>query len=260
MLFDEPISEWRSKKARLQPTGIQMPVVTAEREHRCRMATCLPSVPINERTAASSPDFAGGPSLPRLAQTGGYGVNKATPQDLWFIQQLQAGNREAFAQLLDLYEARIYRLALRFTGAASDAEDVTQEIFLGIYKSIGKFRGGAALGTWIYRVAMNHCLEFRRKRKLESVPYNEELALASHDWREDPELSAGKSELSERVEAALQHLSPQHRDVIVLHELQGLTYQEVASTLNVPVGTVKSRLSNAFRRLRDLLGGYVNEA
>ena len=116
-----------------------------------------------------------------------------------------------------------------------------------------------ALSTWIYRVAMNHCLEYRRKRKLDSIPYNEELTLTSQDWREDPVQSADRQELSDRVEAAIQCLSPQHRDVVVLHELQGLTYQEVAAALNVPVGTVKSRLSNAFRRLRVLLGGYMLE-
>jgi RNA polymerase sigma-70 factor (ECF subfamily) len=106
---------------------------------------------------------------------------------------------------------------------------------------------------------MNHCLEYRRKRKLDSIPYNEELTLTSQDWRENPAEAADRQELSEQVEAALKCLSPQHRDVVVLHELHGLTYQEVATALNVPVGTVKSRLSNAFRRLRTLLGGYAFE-
>lgn len=183
----------------------------------------------------------------------------AARQERELVQRIQQGDRTAFEELLDAYETRVYRLALRFTDSVPDAEDVTQEIFLGVYKSLANFRGDSSLGTWIYRVAMNHCLEFRRKRKLEMLPYDDELALASHDWREDPFASAGKSELSERVNAALKCLSPQHRDVIVLHELQGLTYQEVATTLNVPVGTVKSRLSNALRRLRDLLGSYMFE-
>ena len=179
--------------------------------------------------------------------------------DQLLVQRLQKGERKAFEELLDTYETRVYRLALRFTGNVSDAEDVTQEIFLGVHKSIGNFRGNAALGTWIYRVAMNHCLEFRRKRQLDSIPYEDELTLVTSDWRDDPVQSADKQELTAKVEAALNCLPPHHRDVIVLHELQGLTYQECATTLNVPVGTVKSRLSNAFRRLRDLLGGYVYE-
>ena len=175
------------------------------------------------------------------------------------VERIQGGDRAAFETLLDLYETRVYRLALRFTNSVADAEDVTQEIFVAVYKGLGQFRGSSALGTWIYRVAMNHCLEFRRKRKLDCMPYDEELRIASSDWREDPFLSAERHELSSRVEEALKCLSPLHRDVIVLHELQGMTYQEVAAALDVPVGTVKSRLSNAFRRLRDLLGGYVRE-
>jgi RNA polymerase sigma-70 factor (ECF subfamily) len=218
------------------------------------MATCLE--PMDTTTSEL-----GGPTAQaaRRRAAEARGATVTGQNDRLLVQRLQTGDRQAFAQLLDAYEIRVYRLALRFTGTVADAEDVTQEIFLGVYKSIGNFKGSAALGTWIYRIAMNHCLEFRRKRKLDVVPYDEELTLASHDWREDPEQSASKGELSSRVEAALQRLSQQHRDVIILHELQGLTYQEVASALNVPVGTVKSRLSNAFKRLRDLLGGYVHE-
>jgi RNA polymerase sigma-70 factor (ECF subfamily) len=178
----------------------------------------------------------------------------------YLVKRIQGGDRDAFVQLMDAYETRVYRLALRFTGSVPDAEDVTLEIFHGIYRSIGRFRGNSSLGTWIYRIAMNNCLEYRRKRRLDVVPYDEELmSVASTNWRHDPVLSANQMELSEKVEAAINSLSPLHRDVIVLHELQGLTYQEVAATLNVPVGTVKSRLSNAFRRLREQLGGYVTE-
>src|SRR5579862_8234798 len=200
---------------------------------------------------ASSP-----PDIPHRSERG---APMTAREDRLLVKRIQSGDREAFAALLDVYEARVYRLVLRFTNSVPDAEDVTQEIFLGIYRGLGSFRHHSALSTWIYRIAMNHCLEYRRKRKLDSIPYNEELTLASQDWRENPSESADRGELSERVEAAIQCLSPQHRDVVVLHELQGLTYQEVAAALNVPVGTVKSRLSNAFRRLRVLLGGYMLE-
>ncbi len=192
-------------------------------------------------------------------QKGNRGITMDAQDDRQLVKRIQTGDRQAFETLLDRYEARVYRLALRFTNSIPDAEDVTQEIFLGIYKSIGNFRGNSTLSTWIYRVATNHCLEYRRKRKLDSVPYNEELTLVSQDWRDDPVQSADQQELSDRVEAAINCLAPHHRDVVIMHELQGLTYQEVATALNVPVGTVKSRLSNAFRRLRDLLGGYLFE-
>lgn len=175
------------------------------------------------------------------------------------VKRIQSGDRHAFEQLLDAYETRIYRLALRFTGNETDAEDLTQEIFLAVYHGLARFRGDSAPGTWIYRVAMNHCLEFRRKRRPEQVPLEEEIALTSTDWRDDPIQSIQQRELATRIEAALHRLSPAQRDVVVLHELQGLTYQEVATVLDVPIGTVKSRLANAFRRLRDLLGNYVHE-
>ncbi len=220
------------------------------------MATCLEPIP------SSASDRGGVMTRAQPDSSPSGAARPATPNadsDRRLIAQIQAGERDAFERLLDAYETRVYRLALRYTGTPSDAEDVTQEIFLGVYKSLGKFRGDSSLATWIYRVALNHCLEFRRKHRLDSVSYDEELRLATMDWRDDPAQSADKGELSARIEAALQCLSAQHREVILLHELQGLTYQEAAKVLNVPVGTVKSRLSNAFRKLRDLLGSYVQE-
>jgi RNA polymerase sigma-70 factor (ECF subfamily) len=179
--------------------------------------------------------------------------------DLRLAKRILFGDKKAFETLLDAHETPVYRLALRYADCVADAEDITQEVFLSVYASIGRFEGRSALSTWVYRVALNHCLEYRRKRRLQSVPIEEKLMLRDDNREANPVDSAERRELSEQVEQALNSLSPAHRDVVVLHELQGMTYQEVAATLNVPVGTVKSRLSNAFRRLRDLLGGYVCE-
>lgn len=175
------------------------------------------------------------------------------------LKRIQQGERRAFEELLGQYESRVYRLALRYVHSVSDAEDLTQEIFLGIWRNVGGFRGSSSLSTWIYRVAVNHCLEFLRRKRPECVPYGEELGLMAMDRREDPLQASTLSELSGEIEAALEKLSPLHKDVILLHELHGLTYGECAEVLNVPVGTVKSRLSNAFTKLRELLGGYVYE-
>lgn len=175
------------------------------------------------------------------------------------LKRLQSGERCAFEDLVDQFETRIYRLAIRYSDSVQDAEDLTQEIFLGIFRNIGGFRGASSLSTWIYRVAVNHCLEFRRKKRLDCVPYEEELGLAATSRREDPEQAATMIELSDEVEKALEKLSPAHRDVILLHELQGLTYGECAEILEVPIGTVKSRLSNAFARMRQSMGAYVLE-
>lgn len=170
---------------------------------------------------------------------------------------MQQGDRRAFEEFTDSYGARVHRLVRRYVANPTDAEDVTQEIFCDLYRSIGSFRGDAALATWVYRVTVNRCLRHCQRAKPDSLPYDTQQEQAADDWRADPAQSAAKRELSDRVQGALQDLSPQQKDVVVLHELHGLTYQECASVLEVPVGTVKSRLSNAFRRLRVSLGGYV---
>ena len=112
-------------------------------------------------------------SLMPILRRSGRNRNMTLREERQRVQRIQAGDRQAFAELLDAYETRVYRLALRFTDSVPDAEDVTQDIFLAVYNGLGRFRGDSALGTWIYRIAMNHCLEYRRKRRLESIPYDE---------------------------------------------------------------------------------------
>lgn len=179
--------------------------------------------------------------------------------DRRLVRRIQQGDRRAFEEFVDSYGPRVHALVRRNVDNTSDAEDLSQDIFVDLYRSIGSFRGEAALGTWVYRVAMNHCLKYRQRARPACLPYDEALDadVTSSDWRSDPLRSAARQELSDQVRVALDGLSPLHRDVVILHELHGLTYQEVAAVLEVPVGTVKSRLSNAFRRLRESLGGYV---
>jgi RNA polymerase sigma-70 factor (ECF subfamily) len=176
------------------------------------------------------------------------------------VRRIVAGDREAFATFLDAYGARVLRLACRYAAGESDAEDLTQEIFLDLYRCIGNFRGESQLSTWVYRVALNHCLRHVEKRRqrneLKSESFDEALHETS-DQSADPARHAARRELSDQVQRALDALSPLHRDVVILHELHGLTYGECAAVLDVPIGTVKSRLSNAFRSLRASLGIYV---
>lgn len=169
---------------------------------------------------------------------------------------LRRGDAAAYGWLLDTFGGRVHGLARRYTRSEADAEDLTQEIFLALHASLPKFRGEAALSTFIYRVAMNHCLKHRARQRPESVPYDD-LPLASPE-QQRPDRVAAQGELASTVEAALATLSLDHRDVVVLHELHGLTYAECATILGVPVGTVKSRLFNAFKRLRGQLEGYVH--
>lgn len=175
------------------------------------------------------------------------------------VRRLQQGDAKAFTELVDAYGGRVHHLVRRYVDNPSDAEDVTQEIFCDLHRCVGSFRGDSSLATWVYRVALNHCLKHcqRQRNGLDrSVPLTEQ-ELPDTDWRSDPACCAARSELAEQVRDAVERLSPLHSDVVVLCELHGLTYQECADALGIPVGTVKSRLFTAFRRLRGLLSGYV---
>lgn len=168
------------------------------------------------------------------------------------VAELKAGNREAFERLLDLYEDKVYNLVHRMVGAA-DAEDVAQDALIEICKAVVSFRGDSSLGTWVHRVAVNVCLEHRRRRRPESVPLEAEILEREPDPLPDLAETVMRGEIKGSVNAAIDSLPDLHRDVVVLHELQGLTYAECAEALGCPVGTVKSRLSNAFVKLRELL-------
>ena len=170
---------------------------------------------------------------------------------------MQAGERRAFEEFVDSFGPRVHRLVKRYIPNTADAEDVTQEIFIDIYRCIGNFRGDSALMTWVYRIAVNHCLRRQQRQRADSAPYDEEALARLPDWRPGPAESAVRSELKSEVKVALDGLSEEHRNVVILHELHGLTYTECAAMLKVPVGTVKSRLFNAFKRLRVSMSGYV---
>ena len=168
------------------------------------------------------------------------------------VTELRAGSRKAFEELLDTYQDKVYGLAYHMVGPA-EAEDVAQDALIEVCRSVGGFRGDSSLATWIHRVAANVCLEHRRKRKSVTVELDDDLLDPATDAQTDPSRAAELSEIKGSVDEAISRLSDVHRDVVVLHELQGLTYAECANALGVPVGTVKSRLSNAFVKLRELL-------
>lgn len=180
-----------------------------------------------------------------------------TPDERELLRRLRTGSRSAFEALMDRYERRVYNLALRLLGDATEAEDAAQEIFIQVHRSLPGFKGGSRLDTWIHRIAVNVCLQRRRKRALPTVGMPDEDLLECADG--DPFHFAARGELRSVVETALDRLPESQRDVVVLHGIQGLSYAEVAEALDCPVGTVKSRLSTAFKRLRKMLAGYVAE-
>lgn len=163
------------------------------------------------------------------------------------IRRGAPGSREA---LYHSYKRRVFALALRIVGAM-DAEEVAQEAFIRIFRGLPKFRGDSALGTWIYRLAVNAALSHRSRRA--SLP-----TAQSDDVEETIQLAPeprGDAVLRARLERALHQLPPGYRAVIVLHDIEGLEHEEVAQILGCHVGTSKSQLHKARSKLRQILSG-----
>ena len=160
------------------------------------------------------------------------------------------GDTEAFAQLVDLHEKRVYTLALRMTGNPEDACDVTQDAFLAAWRGLPSFRGDAGFSTWLYRLASNAAVDFLRKnrRRQAVLPLEEEA-----DPAPGPQEQAELQDLREAVRWGMGELSREHRKILTLREYQELSYEEIAHRLNLDLGTVKSRISRARGALRKIL-------
>jgi RNA polymerase sigma-70 factor (ECF subfamily) len=186
------------------------------------------------------------------------------------LEQCRRGDPEAFARLVALHEGMVFNLAVRLLGDAEEARDIAQEVFLQVYRSLGRFEGRSALKTWIYRIVVNQCRNrrrwWRRRRKerscpLEALTQADEARLAEAGPRtEGPEERLERREQARAVRAGLLRLSFEHRAVLLLREVEGLSCAEIAGALSVAEGTVKSRLSRARESLRRALGAEMEAA
>ncbi|MBR2934369.1 MAG: sigma-70 family RNA polymerase sigma factor [Oscillospiraceae bacterium] len=181
-----------------------------------------------------------------------------TEQEL--VTRAKAGDDEAFAQLMRDNEKRIYNLTLRMTGNPEDAMDLAQEAFLNAWRGLKFFQGDSAFSTWVYRLASNACIDhLRRKKRRQDIsapmPTDEEddsqPDIPDDRFRPDRELE--RRELRRAVIRGLEQLSDEHRQVLVMRELNGLSYQEIADVLDLEAGTVKSRIARARNSLRKIL-------
>ena len=148
--------------------------------------------------------------------------------DRQLAQRIARGERAAFEEFLDCYGERVHRLVRRSVPNVADAEDVTQEIFLDLYRGMAAFRGESSLATWVYRVALNHCLRHGEKQHAVQSRRNDDEHDEPTDQSADPARHSARRELQGTVHRAVDALSPAHREVVVLHELHGLTYGECA--------------------------------
>ena len=179
------------------------------------------------------------------------------------VDQCRHGDQQAFARLVALHEGMVLNLAARLLGDGEEARDAAQEVFLQVYRMLGRFEGRSSLKTWIYRIVVNHCRNrqrwWRRRRRdrsvtLEDVSPADAVELSSRSAAgTDPYEECRRHERELRVRSALARLSFDHRTVLLLREVEGLSCEEIAGTLGLPEGTVKSRLSRARESLRQCL-------
>lgn len=183
-----------------------------------------------------------------------------TPTDAAVVERAQAGDRDAFRVLVERYQGRVFRLALRVMRDEEQARDVSQEAFLKVYRSIDRFEGRSSFYTWLYRLVMNLCLDMKRRDKSgRHVEWNEEVALDTEGEVSGPAPLAApaqsleRAELRESMRKAIDGLPDDARRTFLLREVDGLSYSEIATALEIPKGTVMSRLHYARRRLREAL-------
>lgn len=178
--------------------------------------------------------------------------------DRRLIAECLQGRRAAFGELVRRYQDRLYNAVYRVVDNPDDAYDVVQDAFLNAYQSLNSFKGDSEFFTWLYRIAFNTAISLKRKQRLTlSLDSGRENDAVSEpaDSSEFSQPGTGIERLEEegRLHAALNRLSPEHRMVLVLKDLEGQKYEEIAEVLNVPIGTIRSRLHRARMELRDLL-------
>ncbi|HEX2747176.1 MAG TPA: sigma-70 family RNA polymerase sigma factor [Verrucomicrobiales bacterium] len=187
------------------------------------------------------------------------GAGEVPDADL--VARCQGGSTEAFETLVTRYRGKIYAMTLNMTGNDADAWDLSQEVFIKAWRSLPKFEARSQFFTWIYRITHNVVIDWVRKRKIQGgTEFNDEMgtvpaagAVTVPRGTLEPDAVLSNQELGARIKVALAELSPEHRAVILLKEVDGLSYQEIADSVGCTIGTVMSRLFYARKRLQTLL-------
>ena len=181
------------------------------------------------------------------------------------VRRAQRGDLAAFDQLIERYKQRLYATVYHMTSNHEDANDLVQDAFIKAYKSLHSFKRQSSFYTWVYRIAVNKTINFLKQRKsrvqmsLNDMDFNAEhdpdlVALISHNT---PRRDLALAELQEKLNAAMQKLSEHHRMVVVLHDIQGLSHEDIGEIMDCNVGTVRSRLFYARRQLQAWLADYL---
>ena len=185
----------------------------------------------------------------------------AGPDDATLVERSRAGEPAAFGELVTRYQDRLYNTLVRVCGDAEEARDVTQEAFVQAFVKLDSFRGNSAFYTWLYRIAQNTAISRRRRRKPTSSldEAREAAGVEPADPDARPEANLEREEQAIQVRAALATLSEEHRSVLVLREIEGYDYETIGEMLEVPVGTVRSRLHRARMQLKEEMEKRMKE-
>jgi RNA polymerase sigma-70 factor (ECF subfamily) len=176
--------------------------------------------------------------------------------DEQLVERAIAGDGDAFGEVVRRWERKIYALAYGFTGSVEDARDAAQETFVAAYRNLRSFRGDAKVSSWLHRIAVNHCITRQRRARVRAETAIDEViessgeSFISTDERASPARAAEAKERTDAVRRAVAALTPELREVVLMKEFEGLTFQEIADALEVPLSTVKSRLYTALKQLR----------
>ena len=184
-------------------------------------------------------------------------MNPAEEQKV--IQRVLGGDQSAFEALFLANQKNVYNLALKITANEDDALDISQEAFLKAYAQLGSFRGESRFSVWMYRMTHNLCIDFLRKKsraKVVSLTYEDDDdvgELEIPDLRSLPENDTIRRELRGTIDESIGELSPKHREILMMREITGLSYEEIGAALGISEGTVKSRLARARQNLATIL-------
>ncbi|MDR0491537.1 MAG: sigma-70 family RNA polymerase sigma factor [Oscillospiraceae bacterium] len=181
-------------------------------------------------------------------------------EELQVVRKVLDGDKNAFEALVLENQKNVYNLALKMVGGEEDALDISQEAFLKAYSRLESFRGESLFSVWLYRITYNLCIDFLRKRRrtaASSLTYlddeDDSIDIEIPDMRSNPEDSAIQRETKKIISDSINELGQIHREILIMREITGMSYTDIASVLNIGEGTVKSRLARARKNLADIL-------
>jgi RNA polymerase sigma-70 factor, ECF subfamily len=189
--------------------------------------------------------------------------------DLTLVQRVRSGDQRAFKQLVERYQRKVYAVAYGMLKDKEEARDVAQEAFVKVYKYLDHFKGDASFYTWLYRITANICIDQMRKKgtaRGDSVEFDETVATDTSEANlgalgsklgTNPQKAMLRKELADKINAALQEVPEKHREILLMREIEGMSYEDLARVLEIPKGTVMSRLFHARLKVQKILNEYL---